>query len=151
MEDPIADKSVKPPKVTIEDFMVTKVIRVTPDLTLIEVAELFLKKQISGAPVVDGMDRVLSVIGEGVTLRLAASEGLNATIAKCMPKLTPADKIITLKRQNTFQDAYRAFLKHNIHRIPIVDANGLLKGLVSRSTIFRIFVEAHFGKKIVRE
>ncbi len=135
------------PKVLVEDFMLTKIIRVTPDLTLFEVAELFLKKQISGAPVVDGMDRVLSVIGEGVTLRLAASEGLNMTVAKCLAKLTPSDEIITLKKTDTFQDAYRAFLKYNIHRIPIVDSNGILKGLISRSMIFRIFVEAHHGKK----
>lgn len=134
----------------MEDIMVTKIFRVTPDLTLLEVAELFLKKGISGAPVVDGMDRVLSVIGEGVTLRLAASEGLNATVAKCLPKLTPTDQIITLKKNNTFQDAYKLFLKHNIHRIPIIDSNGLLKGLISRSTIFRIFVEAHHGKKLTK-
>lgn len=135
---------------TVDAFMVTKIFRVTPDLTLLEVAELFLAKGISGAPVVDGMDRVLSVIGEGVTLRLAATEGLNATVAHCMPKLTPADQIITLKKHHTFQDAYKMFLKHNVHRIPIVDDNGFLKGLISRTTIFRIFVEAHHGKKLTK-
>ena len=128
--------------------MLTKILRVTPDMTLYEVAELLLRKKISGAPVVDAMDRVLSVIGEGVTLRLAASEGLNTTLAQCLNKLTPADKIVTLKKTHSFQDAYRAFLKYNIHRIPIVDGSGTLKGLISRSTIFRIFVEAHHGKKI---
>lgn len=139
------------PVVTVEEFMVTKVFRVTPDMSLIEVAEFFLKKKISGAPVVDANDHVLTVLGEGVTLRLAASEGLTATVAHCLPKLTPADKVITLSKTATFQDAYRLFLKHNIHRIPIVDANGTLKGLVTRSNLFRIFVEAHFGKKIQRE
>jgi IMP dehydrogenase len=137
--------------VTVEEFMVTKVFRVTPDLTLYDVAELFLKKRISGAPVVDANDHLLSVIGEGVTLRLAATEGLSATVAHCLPKLTPTDKVITLKKTATFQEAYRLFLKHNVHRIPIVDGNGALKGIISRSNIFRIFVEAHFGKKIERE
>jgi CBS domain-containing protein len=144
LEVPIAQT----PKVTVEEFMVTKVFRITPDLTLLDVAELFLKKGISGAPVVDGMDRVLTVLGEGATLRLAATEGLSATVAHCLPKLTPTDKIVTLQRHATFQDAYRMFLKHNIHRIPIVDANGILKGIISRSLLFRIFVEAAAGKKI---
>lgn len=136
------------PKVTVEDIMITKVIRVTPDLTILDVAELFLKKGISGAPIVDAMDHVLSVMGEGAVLLMAANEGLSATVAHCLPKLTPGDKIITIRTQNTFQDAYRLFLKHNIHRIPVIDSAGTLKGLITRSIIFRLFVEAHHGKKI---
>ncbi len=138
------------PKVLIEDFMVTKVFRITTEMTLFNVAEMFLRKQISGAPVVDTMDRVLSVLGEGLTLRLAASEGLNSTIAHCLPKLTPAKKLIVLQKTDSFQDAYRAFVKHNVHRIPIVDSSNVLQGLISRTTIFRIFVEAHYGKSIIK-
>lgn len=134
----------------VEDFMVTKVFRVTTEMKLIDVAEMFLKYQISGSPVVDTMDRVLSVLGEGMLLRLAATEGLEATVAHCLPKMTPAKKIITMKPGETFADAYKTFLKHNIHRIPIVDGSGILKGLISRTTIFRIFVEAHHGKPITR-
>lgn len=130
--------------------MVTKVIRITPEMTLIEVAETFLKKGISGSPIVDSMDRVLSVIGEGDTLRLCASEGLTATISHCLPKLVKPDKMVKLKKTDSFQEAYRLFLKHNVHRIPVLDSNGLLLGLVTRTTIFRIFAEAHHGKKIVK-
>lgn len=135
----------------ISEFMVEKVYRVTPDMTLLEVAEMLLRHQISGAPIVDASDHVLSVIGEGATLRLAASEGLNATIAHCLDKLTPANKIVTLKKEDSFTNAYKTFLKHNVHRIPIVDSMNTLKGLITRTTIFRIFVEAHHGKKIVRQ
>jgi CBS domain-containing protein len=134
----------------VEEIMVTKVYRITPDMTLIQVAEMLLKHRISGAPVVDANDHVLSVLGEGATLRLAATEGLQATIAHCLPKLPAADKIVTMSKQQTFADAYRLFLKHNVHRIPIVDGQQKLLGLISRTTIFRIFVEAHYGRKIAR-
>lgn len=138
------------PNYKISEFMVEKIYRVTPDMTLLQVAEMLLRHQISGAPVVDATDHVISVIGEGLILRLAASEGLLATVAHCLPKMPDANHIVTLKKEDSFTDAYRTFLKHNVHRIPIVDDNGALKGLITRTTIFRIFVEAHHGKKIVR-
>lgn len=134
----------------ISEFMVEKVYRVTPDMTLLEVAEMLLRHQISGAPIVDASDHVISVIGEGSTLRLAATAGLTATIAHCLPKLPAPEKVVTLKKDDTFTEAYRAFLKNNVHRIPIVDSQNLLLGLITRTTIFRIFVEAHHGKKIQR-
>lgn len=136
------------PDFLIEDFMIKKVFRVTPEMKLFEVAELFLQKQISGAPVVDTMDRLVSVIGEGDTLRLAASEGLEATVSHCLPKMTPAKKVIVERRKGSFLDVYRLFLKHNVHRIPIVDSSNKIEGLVTRTTIFRIFIEAHYGRKI---
>ncbi|MGE4130269.1 MAG: CBS domain-containing protein [Bdellovibrionales bacterium] len=135
----------------IEEFMVQPVFRVTPEMKLWEVAELMMKKRISGAPVVDTADRVVSVIGEGLVLRLAATDGLEATIAHCLPKMTPAKNLIVLGRSDSFADAYKAFLKHNIHRIPIVDSAMMLVGIISRTTILQMFVESHYGKKIVRQ
>lgn len=142
------DKNVKFLPVYVSDFMVTPVFTIHLQMKLWEVAELFVAKQISGAPVVDGMDRVLSVMGEGVILRLAASEGLDATIAHCLPQLTPIQQIFTIKPTDTFTDVYRLFLRHPIHRLPVTDANGKLVGIVARSMILRIFVEAHYGKAL---
>ncbi len=138
----------KPVDLKVSDFMIEKVYFVTPKMTLEEVAEFLLKLKISGAPVVDSSGRVISVMGEGALLRLAASEGLKATVAHCLAKMTGQNEIVTMQKDGTFTDAYRLFLKHNIHRIPIVDSNGLLKGLVTRSSIFRLFVEAHYGRKL---
>lgn len=140
----------KPPTVLLEDIMVTKIYRVIPELTLFEVSELFIRHQISGAPVVDSLDNVISMIGEGDTLRLAAIHGLEAHISHCLPELPTQAALVTLAKHDTFTDAYRLFLKHKFHRLPIVDSNGRLQGLVTRSTILTLFVEAHYGKKIAR-
>lgn len=138
----------KAPTLLVEEIMVTLVYRVTTEMKLSDVAELFIKHQISGAPIVDQMDHVISMIGEGDTLRLAATEGLEATISHCLPKLPQQSQIITLQKHSTFTDAYRLFLKHKFHRMPVVDGAGRIHGLVSRSTILTVFVEAHYGKKL---
>ena len=147
----MAAAKVITPVLTVGEIMVFIVHRITPEMKLREVAELMIKYQISGAPVVDNMDKLISILGEGDTLRLAASEGVECKVAHCLEKLPEAKHLITLQKHDSFTDAYRIFLKYKIHRIPIVDGNGTLKGLVTRSTILRMMVEAHFGKKINRQ
>lgn len=134
----------------VHEIMATKVYRVTPEMKLWEVAELFLKHLISGAPVVDQNDKVISMIGEGDTLRLAAEKGLEATINECLPRLLQTKDIISVKKDATFQEAYRIFLKHRFHRIPVIDGGGKLQGLLTRSQVLTLFVESHYGKKISR-
>jgi predicted transcriptional regulator len=146
----MADEKTRPPKIFIQDIMVSKVYRVTPEMKLWEVAELFIKRLISGAPVVDQNDKVISMIGEGDTLRMAALHGLEATVAHCLPEILQTEDIISLQIKSTFQEAYRVFLKHRIHRIPVTDSSGKLQGLVTRSTVLTLFVESHYGKKITK-
>lgn len=134
----------------VSDIMVTTVLTVDPKMKLWQVAELFVARNISGAPVVDGLGRVVSMIGEGSLMRLATSEGLEATVAHCLPKMTPATEITTLRPTDTFTDAYRLFLKPNVRRVPVTSDNGQLVGLVSRGIIIRIFVEAHYGRAITQ-
>lgn len=143
--------NTKTSKVKVEDIMIKTVFRVTPEMKLREVAELFIKHHIGGAPIVDSLDHVISTIGEGDTIRLAASEGLEATVAHCLPKLLPMKRLITLGLHADFTEAYRIFLKNAIHRIMVVDDSGKLLGLISRSIILQLFVEAHYGKKIIRQ
>lgn len=136
------------PKTTVKEIMVHPVHTVKPEMKLREVAEFLVVKGISGAPVVDSMGRVISVIGEGLVLRLAASEGLEATVAQCLSKnkMSSEKQILTVRPEDLFSDAYKLFIKNNIHRLPVIDGNGKLMGLITRGTILKIFIEAHYGK-----
>lgn len=134
--------------IRVGDVMVSPVKTVDPKMKLWEVAEFFVGNGISGAPVMDQLGRVVTMIGEGLLMRLAAAEGLDATIAHCLPRMTPAKDVIVLKPDATFVDAYRLFLKPNVRRIPITDDNGRVVGILTRGTILKIFLEAHYGKKL---
>ena len=125
----------------IETFMTSEVFSVSPEMTVRDAIGLITTKKISGAPVVDSMHKVISVISEGDLLKLAASGALEKTIASCLTKLPKTEKLMTLKKTDTFTDAYKMFLTHPVHRIVITDANGRLQGIVSRSNVLRLLVE----------
>jgi predicted transcriptional regulator len=136
------------PVTLVKEVMVPNVSVVTVDMKLWQVAELFIARGFSGAPVVDNAHKVISIIGEGLVMRLAATEGLEATIRHCLTKMPHANQMIMISPDDPFTEAYKLFLKHNIHRLPVIDSTGKLLGIITRGTILKIFVEAHYGKKI---
>ena len=139
---------VQSPAVRVSDIMIPNLITITPKLKLWQVAEMFLARKISGVPVVDDSNHLITLLGQGALLKLLALHGTEATVAQCLKDLTPADKLVTLTKEDSFQEAYKLLIKHNIHRIPIVDGTGKLVSMISRGVVFKMIVESHYGKKI---
>jgi CBS domain-containing protein len=121
---------------------------VTLEMTVKDAIKLLTGNKISGAPIIDKMNNVVSVITEGDALRLAAgSHGMERQIAKCLDELCKADKLITVKAADSFADVYRMFLQHAFHRVIVIDSSGKLHGVVSRSNVLRLLVEGLPGNK----
>ena len=128
----------KLPAVTVDSIMTSEVHVITPDMTVQQAIGLLLKYKISGAPVVDQLTKVISMISEGDAMKLAATSGLDTPIHQCLEKLLTPSQLVTLRRTATFADLYRTFMQENVHRIIIIDSNGKLLGLVSRSNVLRL-------------
>lgn len=137
-----------PPSICVKDIMTSKVLKVLPEMTVKEAISLMVKNSISGAPVVDSNDKVMSVVSEGDLLKLATSAGLDKTIFQCLMKLTKTEQLLTAKKTDFFADVYKKFLTYPVHRIIVVDDMGRLEGIVSRSNILRVLVnETPVSKK----
>jgi CBS-domain-containing membrane protein len=115
--------------------MIADVHTITVDMTIKDAIGKVLKHKISGAPVVDSVKNVISVISQGDLMKLAATKGLTATIGTVLQSLPPTNKLITSKKATSFAEIYKMFLAHPVHRIIIVDGSGKLQGIVSRSTV----------------
>jgi CBS domain-containing protein len=130
------------PQLLVENIMTTQVHCVTPTMTVREAIQLLTTNKISGAPICDPNQKVLSVVSEGNLLKLAATMGMEAKISLCMSQLPKEDSLVTSKRGDPFTDVYKKFLTKSIHRIIVTDANGKLQGIVSRSNVLRVLVDA---------
>lgn len=58
----------------VRDVMSTDIVTVAPDMTVVGLARMLRKEDLSGAPVVEG-DRVVGVVSDSDILRLAVEEG----------------------------------------------------------------------------
>jgi predicted transcriptional regulator len=138
-----APPPTRPPEIKVETIMTKAVHVITQSMTLRDAIKLLTEHKIAGAPIVDGMNNVISVMTEGDALKLAALPGgMDKQISKCMDQLCKTNNLITAKANDSFADVYKLFLHHGFHRVIVVDSSGKLHGLVSRSNVLRLLVES---------
>lgn len=122
--------------------MTSTVFSVHVSMTIREAILVLVNHKISGAPVVDSTGTVISVVSEGSLLKLATKKGTAETIGQCLADLPTGDQLIIARRNDLIQNIYKTFLTHGVHRIIVVDDTRKLQGIVSRSNILRMLVQA---------
>jgi CBS domain-containing protein len=109
---------------TARDVMVTNVISVTAEDSVDEAARLLQFHDISGLPVCDGR-RVVGVVSEA---DLIGKSG--ATVGAVMT--APA---VSVTESASLEQVAQVLTQQRIRRVPVVDAEGQLVGIVSRRDV----------------
>ena len=114
----------------VKELMTIDVTTVRSTTPIKEAAALLAEHRISGLPVVDADRHVLGVLSERDIIELA---GKTAGEAMSAPALTiGANRSVT--------EAVATMLDRNVKRLPVVDRDGLLVGIVTRADLVRAFV-----------
>jgi CBS domain-containing protein len=140
-----------PKHTRVKDLMTPAPKRVSLFTSLAEVARLLLSSTFTGLPVVDGENRPVGVISQGdliykaglpMRLGLLAEsdrdqvstilEGLALRQAQEVMTRPP----VTIEQDKLVTDAVNLMLKKQVKRLPVVDAEGKLVGILSRLDVF---------------
>lgn len=124
----------------VEEIMISEVHSVTMSTTVRHAIKLLLLKKISGAPIVDGVDHVLSVISESDLIKFAALGGLDKQLGEFESKLVSKSELVSVRKEDLFRDVFKQFITKPVRRVIVVDSDGKLQGLVSRSNILKAFL-----------
>ena len=115
-----------------ENAVITKPITVTRDMTLLQVKRIMDEHGFSGFPVVDGDNKLQGII-TGRDMRLFEGQKLGQmTVADVM---TPREKLITGTPGTTQEEARKILYSNRIEKLPLVDENGCLAGLITETDI----------------
>lgn len=119
----------------IKDIMTLNPTCCRPGATLQEVAQVMRDEDIGEVPVVeaDGAKRLVGVVTDrDIVVRAIAAgrEPSKSTAADCMT--APA---ITCNEGETLQECAQAMASHRIRRMPIIDENGELCGIVAQADL----------------
>ncbi|WP_406404338.1 CBS domain-containing protein [Streptomyces sp. NBC_00879] len=145
----------------VGNVMVGEVISVMPATPFKDVAKLLAEHDITGLPVLDDDGRVLGVVSESDLLVRQASaggadeeqqgprhgrtagsaadtrddkrEGLTAGLLMSAPA-------ITVHAEDTVAKAARTMLRRGVERLPVVDAEDRLVGIVTRRDLLQVFL-----------
>lgn len=110
-----------------ESGMITNPVTTTSDATVAEVDALCGHFRVSGLPVVDG-DGLLVGIITNRDMRFVANTAKATTLVRDVMTRTP---LITAAVGIDQDDAVAIFAKHKIEKLPLVDAAGKLRGLIT--------------------
>jgi IMP dehydrogenase len=122
-----------------ESGMILNPITLGPDRPLREAMALMRRFKISGVPIVDGQGRLVGII---TNRDLQFERNLDQPIKDAMTR----DKLVTAPVGTGLDEAERILAKHRIEKLPVVDAHGVLKGLITVKDIFKRREHPHANK-----
>ena len=126
----------------VKDVMTAEVIAVGPDASYADMAAMLRKHRVSGFPVVDGDGIVVGVISESDLLVIQAAP------RRHKKRVSPAELIaadlmtrpvVTIGPDEQVRHAARVMYSRKVRRLPVVDHQGRLVGILTRADVLSVF------------
>ncbi|MEM4281561.1 MAG: IMP dehydrogenase [Candidatus Caldarchaeum sp.] len=113
-----------------ENIAIEEPYTIGAEATIAEAEALMNLKNVSGLLVVNPSKKLLGIL----TRRDVLFRPGEAKVAECM---TPVERVVTARPDITLDEAKQIFMKHKIEKLPLVDSEGYVKGLVTSADIVK--------------
>ncbi len=113
-----------------ESGMIMNPITLGPERPIREAHALMRRFRISGVPIVDGAGRLIGII---TNRDLQFESNLERPIAEAMTR----EGLVTAPTGTTLDEAEAMLARHRIEKLPVVDTDGVLRGLITVKDIFK--------------
>jgi len=104
--------------------IITDPITLSPDRTVREAEELMARYHVSGVPITDADGRLVGIL---TNRDLRFQEDYSVPIGSVMTR----EKLVTVQPGTTLEEAKRHLHEHRIEKLPIVNEDGTLVGLIT--------------------
>ncbi|MFF3955275.1 CBS domain-containing protein [Streptomyces sp. NPDC001890] len=138
---------------TVSDVMTKTVVTVAPDTEFKEIADAMKRWKVTAVPVVEDGGPVVGVVSEADLLPKEEFHDHPPGLVDQMRRLADTAKAgsvraedlmtspaITIEPGASLPRAARLMAARRVKRLPVVDADGSLKGIVSRADLLKIFL-----------
>jgi CBS domain-containing protein len=137
----------------VSELMSTELATVGEGTPLKEAARLMTGRGVSGLPVVDESGHLVGIISESDFVEKASGQtrsGLIGALFESDARLVEADtvggimtrNVVTIEPRATHQQAARLMRTKRVKRLPVVNEDGKLVGIISRSDILGVFARS---------
>ncbi|PRR78335.1 Glycine betaine/carnitine/choline transport ATP-binding protein OpuCA [Clostridium liquoris] len=124
----------KPEFIKAEDIMIRNPITSSPNRTILQAIEIMKGNKVDSLLVVDNNDILIGIV---------TSKDIQGNITSSSVKLGSimTKDLIYAKTDDSIGEILKIMNKNNVGFVPIVDENGCLKGLVTKSSLITLFEE----------
>ena len=122
------------------DLMTTEVIKVSPDTPIKEAAQLMFRHRVSGLPVVEDDGTLGGIITEADFLRMEVARG-EAEDPQPIESVSEVMSrgVVTVGPEEGIAEAAKIMVVQDVKRLPVVDDEERLLGIISRLDIVAVF------------
>ena len=129
----------------IQELMTKSPRTVRADATLVEAAKLMREEDTGVVPIVDGENLVGVVTDRDIAIR-AVADGKDPQSTKVTD--VASKDVVTVDPQQNLDEALRLMAQHQVRRLPVVEEDGRLVGIVAQADIARAGDDARTGEVV---
>ncbi|TET16082.1 MAG: CBS domain-containing protein [Actinobacteria bacterium] len=142
-----------------KDIMTKKVITISKDATLAELAKLLIKNKISGVPIVDKREELVGIVTEAdliikesnlpfpLSFSFAFLESYESYTKSTKEYLeTRVEEVMSTNVKTAREDmpiskVVNIMINNNINRLPVLNNDGKLTGIITRADIIKSIIK----------
>jgi CBS domain-containing protein len=118
---------------TVQEAMTSNPAAVTPDTTVQEAARLMKSEDVGALPIVEDGRIVGVVTDRDLSIRvIAEARGADTPV-----RAVGSKDIVTIDPQQSLEEAARLMAEHQIRRLPVVEEDGRLVGVLAQADVAR--------------
>ena len=140
-------------KLTVADVMTQQVVTVTPDTSFKDAVRLLQTRRVSGMPVVDSTSALVGIVSETDLLNKVEKRAPDSYALESRRQQLDRVKaaglnvgsvmtreVVTIRADHPVALAARELHSHGFKRFPVVDEQGKLVGILTRSDLLKVFL-----------
>jgi CBS domain-containing protein len=123
---------------TAREIMSTELLNATDGMTVEEALKLLINSRITGLPVVDKGGKMVGVLSEyDILVQIAGAKSLKPEVFQ--QKITYSTKADSITEETPIQEIMKRFIDSKYRRLPVVNPEGRLVGIITRRDLMRVF------------
>ena len=130
---------------TVRDAMTENPRAIGRDSTVVEAANIMRDEDVGIVPIVDGDKLVGTLTDRDIAIRVVA-EGRDTDTTKA--EEVASREIVTIDPQQDLDEARRLMARHQVRRLPVVEEDGKLVGIVAQADIAEHATDEQTGELV---
>ena len=130
---------------TIRDLMTSNPCAIDADRPVAYAARMMRDEDVGLAPIVDGKKLIGTLTDRDIAIRVVA-EGKDPESTKVRD--VASTDLVTVDPQQDLDEALRLMAQHQVRRLPVVEEDGRLVGIVAQADVAREAGDARTGELV---
>jgi len=131
----------------IRDLMTQNPRTVTTDATIVDAAKIMRDEDAGVVPIVDGEKHVTGVITDRDIAVRAVAEGKDG---QTKVRDVASKDLVTIDPEQDLDEALRLMAQHQVRRLPVVEEDGRLVGVLAQADVARHGDDSETGQVVER-